>query len=484
MGDGVIVLDAQNRIVDFNPAAQQIIGQPSAAIMGRLAGQVLTARADLVERYRDVLEASSEIVLGEGETRRYFDLRISPLYDRHNRLSGRLIVLRDVTERRQAEEALRQSEQHFRQVVASISDHIYMTEVTSDGRHINLYLSPHVEILTGYALEKFVNDWSFWPMVVIHPDDQAAAAAQAARLAQGEDSQLEYRLIRANGEIIWVRDSGRAEKDAIRQSILVYGVVSDITGRKQAEAELAQARDQALEASRLKTELLAKVSHELRTPLGAILGFAELLELGVYDSLSEKQKPVVSEIIDSTHDLTCLVNDLLDQAKLDAGKLELNPISFAPADLLNDTLAKMEALAHSKGLSLTAHSATDIPPVLRGDLVRLQQILVDLISNAIKFTQMGTVQVRLCRPDVSHWAMQVADTGIGIPYEAQARIFEPFGQVDGSATREHAGTGLGLSLVKQLANLMGGEVTLESEIGRGSIFTVLLPLQPVQEEVI
>ncbi len=352
MRDGVIVLDGQNRIVDFNPAAQQLIGQPAAAIMGRLAGQVLAGRADLIERYRDVLEASSEIVLGAGETRRYFDLRISPLYDRHNRLNGRLIVLRDITE------------------------------------------------------------------------------------------------------------------------------------RKQAEVELAQARDQALEASRLKTELLAKVSHELRTPLNAILGFAELLEIGIYDPISEKQKSAVSEIIDSAHNLTNLVNDLLDQAKLDAGKLELHLTSFAPADILKKPLSKLEALAYEKSLNLTAEIAAEVPPVLTGDPVRLQQILVNLISNAVKFTQTGAVQVRLDRPDVAHWSMQVADTGIGIPHEAQAHIFEPFGQVDGSMTREYAGTGLGLSMVKQLANLMGGEVILESEVGRGSTFTVLLPLPPREEEIV
>lgn len=483
MQDGVIVLDAQNRIVDLNLAAQQIIGQPATAILGQPAGQVLAGWPDLVERYRDIIEANSEIVLGTGEARRHFDLRISPLLGQRGRLKARLIVLRDVTEQRQAEAALRQSEQRFRQVVASISDHIYMTEVTATGQHINLYLSPHVEILTGYPLAKFTEDWSFWPTVVIHPDDRAAAANQAARLASSQDSQLEYRLIQANGEIIWVRDSGRAERDSKRQSILIYGVVSDITERKRAETELAQARDQALEASRLKTELLAKVSHELRTPLGAILGFSEMLEIGFYGDLPKKQQLIVAEIIDSTHYLTNLVNELLDQAQLDAGKLKLHLTSFAPADVLNGTLSKLEVLAKNKGLSLITEVAADLPPILTGDLVRLQQILVNLGSNAIKFTQMGEVQISLLRPDIDYWAIQVTDTGIGIPNEAQASLFEPFMQVDGSITREHAGTGLGLSIVKQLTTLMGGEVTLKSEVGQGSTFTVLLPFQPIQEKI-
>lgn len=482
MPDGVIVLDAKNRIVDFNPAAQQIIGQPAAAIMGQWAGQVFANRSDLVERYREVLEANSEIILGQGEAQRYFDLRISPLYDRHHRLSGRIITLRDITERKQAEAALRQSEQHFRQVVASISDHIYVTRVTATGQHLNIYLSPHIEVLSGYPLAKFIDDWSFWPTVVIHPDDRAMAAEQATRLISGQSSQLEYRLVRANGEIIWVRDSGRAEHDPTRQCILIYGVVSDITERKRTEVELAQARDQALEASRLKTELLARVSHELRTPLGAILGFAELLDFGIYGPLAEAQKMAVNEIIESTHNLTSLVNDLLDQAKLDANKLDLNLTSFTPAELLDGLLPKMEVLANNKGVHLTTHIAADMPAVLIGDMNRLQQILINLISNGIKFTPTGTIQVCLHRPDSGHWAMQVVDTGIGIPSEAQPHLFEPFVQVDGSITREQAGTGLGLSIVKQLATLMDGQIILESEAGRGSNFTVLLPLQKIQEE--
>jgi signal transduction histidine kinase len=247
--------------------------------------------------------------------------------------------------------------------------------------------------------------------------------------------------------------------------------------------ELAAARDQALAASRLKTELLAKVSHELRTPLAAILGLAEVLDLGVYGPISGKQQQTVAQIIDSAQYLTGLVNELLDQAQLEAGKLKLDMRPFAPADVLDHTVAKLSVLAQAKGLTLTAGMAADVPATLSGDPARVQQVLVNLVSNAIKFTQAGTVQVRLYRPDAIYWAMEVSDTGPGIPFEAQAYIFEPFRQVDGSMTRAHIGAGLGLSIVKQLTTLMGGQVTLESEVGRGSTFTVQLPLSPIQKRI-
>ncbi len=268
-----------------------------------------------------------------------------------------------------------------------------------------------------------------------------------------------------------------AELSAANEKLL-----KEIIEHEQTEKALALARDQALEASRLKTELLAKVSHELRTPLSAILGFAEMLDVGMYGALSAEQRRLIAEIIDSTHYLTQLVNELLDQAQLDAGKLKLNIRTFALADLVDGTLSKMNVLAKTKGLTLTTDIAAEVPGVLSGDPARLQQILVNLVSNAIKFTQTGGVQVRLYRPDPAHWAMQVSDTGPGIPVEAQSYIFEPFRQVDGSITRVHAGAGLGLSIVKQLTILMGGQITLESEVGQGSTFTVQLPLIPAQEE--
>jgi signal transduction histidine kinase len=211
------------------------------------------------------------------------------------------------------------------------------------------------------------------------------------------------------------------------------------------------------------------------------MGFAELLELGRYGPLSDKQQASIGEIHDSAKDLMNMINDLLAEAQLEAGTLKLNIAPFTPADLKNDVLPKMRVLAENKGLTLTGDIAADMPPTLLGDQPRLRQILFNLIGNAIKFTEQGAVHVHIYRHDTTHWAIQVTDTGLGILAEARSYIFEPFRQVDGSATREHVGSGLGLSIVKQLVTLMGGQITLSSQVGHGSAFTVILPLNPTQE---
>jgi signal transduction histidine kinase len=235
------------------------------------------------------------------------------------------------------------------------------------------------------------------------------------------------------------------------------------------------------EVDRMKSTFVSMASHELRTPLNAILGYAEMLREAVYGPLLDKQNGVIERIMANTGQMVSLVNNLLDQAEIEAGRLALNVTSFAPADLIDGVQSVMGVLAQAKGLELTSYIADDVPATLSGDRQRLHQILVNLVGNAIKFTEQGAVHVRAYRPNASHWALEVSDTGRGIPSEAQARIFDPFRQADDLVTREHAGFGLGLSIVRQLITMMGGEITLASEVGRGSTFTVLLPLASTQE---
>jgi signal transduction histidine kinase len=230
------------------------------------------------------------------------------------------------------------------------------------------------------------------------------------------------------------------------------------------------------EVEKLKSTFVAVVSHELRTPLNAILGYAEMFKETVYGPMNEKQINMSDRIIKNTQRLLKLINDLLDQAQMEAGKLTIQMGPLRPSELLENMHGVMDQIVHEKGLKLTSEIDDNLPELLKGDAARLQQILVNLVNNAVKFTDRGTVHVRLFCPSEIRWGFEVSDTGRGIPEAELQFIFDPFRQVDGAATRVHGGFGLGLSIVKQLVNLMNGEIRVKSTVDVGSTFTVMLPL--------
>lgn len=243
-----------------------------------------------------------------------------------------------------------------------------------------------------------------------------------------------------------------------------------------ANKELSQARDKAIEASQYKSELTARVSHELRTPLGAILGFAEMLRGNFYGVTTEKQREKLTTIINTTKQLSSLIGDWLDQAKLEAGKLELVLDKFSVGELVAEVDDVARILADQKNLSLTFSIQEGVPKEIYGDVGRLHQILINLVSNAIKYTKEGWIRVTISVPNTKNLVLEVKDSGIGIPLDAQPFIFESFNQVDSSRTRQQEGFGLGLSIVKQLVDLMDGEIYLDSKPNIGSKFTIVLPL--------
>jgi PAS domain S-box-containing protein len=236
------------------------------------------------------------------------------------------------------------------------------------------------------------------------------------------------------------------------------------------------------EVDRMKSDFVAMVSHELRTPLNSILGYADMLREGVYGRLEDRQLGIMDRMMANTHKLLTIVNDLLAQAQIEAGRLSFHPRLFRPTELTDYVNGGMEGIVQAKKLKLVMKVAPDLPPWLYGDPQRLNQVLVNLVNNAVKFTDEGEVRVSLYRCDHDHWAMEVSDTGAGIPQEAQGMIFEPFRQVDTEVTRRLGGIGLGLSIVRRLINLMQGEITVKSEVGHGSVFTVVLPLSETYKE--
>jgi signal transduction histidine kinase len=237
----------------------------------------------------------------------------------------------------------------------------------------------------------------------------------------------------------------------------------------------------AIESNEFKTRFIARISHELRTPLGALLGMSEMLQHNVYGPLSPAQMDITQRIIDNTHVLERTFTELLDQSQLESGLLRLKQEEFSPHVLVQMVHSNNLALALQKRLTMHFEVDLSLPAILVGDRARIEQILSNLVINAIKYTQEGRIEINARKQGVDHWMLQVKDQGIGISEDDLDSIFEPFRQVDETVGHKFGGVGLGLSIVKQLVMAMNGEVHVESKIGRGSTFTVTLPLQTTRE---
>lgn len=309
----------------------------------------------------------------------------------------------------------------------------------------------------------------------IHPEDlERVLAAINRTLRDGSEYQIEYRIFSPDQRLLWLESRGQLFLDANGQPERMVGVCMDITERKRMEEALTQKTIEAQEASRVKSEFVSNVSHELRTPLNAILGFSHLVLGNIYGSINEDQKYALEGVLRNADDLRKLINNLLDLSKIESGKA---PLKIAPVEipaLIEDISAGLQSLLEKKSLYLQYEKKA--LPLIQSDGDKVKQILVNLLSNAIKFTPEGGITVEMeDRPERERVEIRVQDTGIGIKPEDLAKIFNAFHQVDGTATREFGGSGLGLTIVKQLVDLLKGEIGVESEFGKGSTFILSLP---------
>ena len=471
MKEGMIVMDSNRRIVDINPTAKEFLGlSKESDLIGKPMREVLSHWPHLVQNYREVSDAEDEIMLGEGEAQRWYELNLSTLRDENKLTLGQIVTIRDITRRKRAENLLHENETRFRQIVENANDLIYRVDIHGCIRYAN----PAVLRVLGYE-EKDVLGKHYLDLAVPELRHKIKRTYERQLLSKTPNTYHEFPAIATDGREIWFGQNVQMIFEG-EKIVGFQALARDITAIKDAQDALRLARDQALEASQAKSLLLSKVSHELRTPLGGILGYGELLRDSTFGELSDAQKKAVLQIVESANYLTNMVNELLDEAQLSANTATLQEKLLSPAVLLQQASSGMEVLAAKKGLQFQTFLGESVPSEIMGDERRLRQILINLMGNAIKFTRAGWVNVRLLRPTSEHWAIQVQDTGVGIPKDAQGYIFEPFRQVNSAITRDNRGVGLGLSITKQLVELMGGRIMLESEPGQGSTFTIILPM--------
>jgi PAS domain S-box-containing protein len=377
-------------------------------------------------------------------------------------------MLQKMTE---ANAAVFRSEARFRQLAEDAQDLI----VHSDLRGVIQYVSPACVAMLGYAPEELVGREG---MTTVHEDDREAVRAivieHIAHLAAHHDNaptRVEYRAIRKDGRMIWLESRPSLQRDPLTGAVLgISDIVRDVTEQKAMEQQLREARNAAEAAAAAKGEFLANMSHELRTPLTSVLGFARLVD--DEPELSPDARRFIGRVLSGGKALLATINDILDFSKLEAGQLELKLEPVAPAPLIEEALDLFSLETEARGVALRADGLDGLPANLLIDGGRLRQVLLNLIGNAVKFTEAGSVTVTAAYDDAAgRLRVSVRDTGPGIAPEAVDLLFRRFSQVDAGLTRKHGGTGLGLAICKGLVEAMGGQIGVVSDPGQGACFS-------------
>jgi PAS domain S-box-containing protein len=400
----------------------------------------------------------------------------APVRDREGRIVAGVVAWSDVTERKRADEALRETRARLEHLLAASPAVLYALEVTRS-TVTPIWVGDNITRVMGYSVDEAVTP-AWWP-THLHPEDQASAfATHAALLAQGE-ANSEYRFRHKDGTYRWIRDELRLTHGTQGETLEAVGAWLDITERKRAEAALAEKSRELEAASNAKSQFLANVSHELRTPLNAILSYSQLLLEELEERGQHDFTPDVQKIHAAGAHLLELINDILDLSKIEAGKMDLYLETFDVPNLVGDVVALVRPLVERNSNTLKVRCANGIG-AMRADVTKVRQALFNLLSNATKFTEHGAVSLSVTRgpiDGVDSVTFSVSDSGIGMSPEQTAKLFQAFSQADSSTTRKYGGTGLGLAISRHFCRMMGGDITVESEIGKGSTFTIRLPAE-------
>jgi len=482
--DGVVTVDRDGTIHEFNPSAERIFGWRRAEIIGR---NIVLLMADPERSQRDgllhFLRTGDDSVLGRGSEVVAVRKDGSQLPIRralgHAKLAERdlfVLFITDISERRAILKALRDSEQQFRSLIGNLPGIAF--RCASDDGHPVQFVSDGVELMAGYPATDFLPPTARRALqqLIAPADRERVAAAVRDSIEQQLPYQVEYRLLRADGATRWVWEHGAVAPDADGAPRWIDGVIIDISERRAMEQELRLAKEKAEQAAAARASFVANMSHEIRTPMNAILGFTDVL---LDTPLDADQRRHLGTVRKEGRSLLRLLNEVLDTAKLEKGAMELETADYSLLALIDELSSTFGSNARSKGLAIDIVYGDGLPPYLHGDELRMRQVLTNLLDNAIKFTAEGTVSLH-ARADDGWLHLLVRDTGIGIAPERLAAIFEPFTQADASMSRRYGGTGLGTTISKQLVALMGGSISADSIPDVGTTFHVRVPLVPAR----
>jgi PAS domain S-box-containing protein len=474
--DAVVSFGTDGRILTLNPRTESLFGYRGSDLIGHPAAVLLALARPRPGRPAPPAEVlPPELMTGEPQVRlgRRADGSVFAVDVLVTKVEAALSIasFRNVEARAAGEEDLRASEARFRAAVETLGEGLIIT----DAADVIAYVNSRMTQLSGYAADEMVGRTV--PALLVPPDEQAAYGEHMLLRLQGMSEQYELALQRKDGSRFWAEITATAFRAPDGRIVGTLGAVMDVSDRKRIQEELVAAVDASEDASRAKSAFLANMSHELRTPLNAVIGYSEMLTEEARDRGLEVLLPDLDKIHSAGKHLLRLINDILDLSKIEAGKMEMFAEVFDVNALVHEVSGTIRPLAERRGNVLAFRCGEDALR-MRADQTRVRQVLLNLMSNAAKFTENGRVTLDVERTSINGapWMrFRVIDTGIGLSPEQLAKLFKAFAQADASTTRKYGGTGLGLVISRQLCQMMGGEVTVESDLDRGSVFTMLLP---------